>query len=448
MEKKFYIGCVADDFTGAGDVASFFVKAGLVTVLYNGIPDDSHTVAEGTQAVVIALKSRTQDREQAVADSLRAFGWLLQEGARKLYFKYCSTFDSTKEGNIGPVADAVMEKFGYPYTILCPALPVNGRIVEKGKLYVNGVLLEESSMRNHPLTPMRESELGRLIEMQSRYKGISMAGKTKEQWKKEQETLCRQEGHCYLIPDYYEESHGKEIAREFCDITFYTGGSGLAEHVGRLLAEKAMADRDADVDVSGEACGKEEACGREKVCDKEEEYGKEKACSRQEALLLAGSCSEATLRQIRSYEKGGYPCYRIDAGCVLRGEETAEHIWNIVKMHPGENMLVYSSDSPEQVRKIQEEGKEKISFMLEQLTAELAARAAGSGYRRLIVAGGETSGAVIQRLGYQGFWIGHSIAPGVPVMVPLEDTRMRLALKSGNFGQEDFFSRAVKELEG
>ncbi|MFQ7875161.1 nucleotide-binding domain containing protein, partial [Enterocloster sp.] len=154
------------------------------------------------------------------------------------------------------------------------------------------------------------------------------------------------------------------------------------------------------------------------------------------------------LRQIRSYEKGGYPCYRIDAGCVLRGEETAEHIWNIVKMHPGENMLVYSSDSPEQVRKIQEEGKEKISFMLEQLTAELAARAAGSGYRRLIVAGGETSGAVIQRLGYQGFWIGHSIAPGVPVMVPLEDTRMRLVLKSGNFGQEDFFSRAVKELEG
>ena len=117
-------------------------------------------------------------------------------------------------------------------------------------------------------------------------------------------------------------------------------------------------------------------------------------------------------------------------------------------MHPGENMLLYSSDSPEQVRKIQEEGKEKISFMLEQLTAELAARAAGSGYRRLIVAGGETSGAVIQRLGYQGFWIGHSIAPGVPVMVPLEDTRMRLVLKSGNFGQEDFFSRAVKELEG
>ena len=202
MKNKFYIGCVADDFTGAGDVASFFVKAGLVTVLYNGIPDDSHTVAEGTQAVVIALKSRTQDREQAVADSLRAFGWLLQEGARKLYFKYCSTFDSTKEGNIGPVADAVMEKFGYPYTILCPALPVNGRTVEKGKLYVNGVLLEESSMRNHPLTPMRESELGRLIEMQSRYKGISMAGKTKEQWKKEQETLCRQEGHCYLTVSY------------------------------------------------------------------------------------------------------------------------------------------------------------------------------------------------------------------------------------------------------
>lgn len=446
MRKDFCIGCVADDFTGAGDVASFFVKAGLVTVLYNGIPDGGQTVKEGTQAVVIALKSRTQDRGKAVADSLRAFRWLLQEGARKLYLKYCSTFDSTKEGNIGPVADAVMEEFNYPYTILCPALPVNGRTVEGGKLYVNGILLEESSMRNHPLTPMRESELRRLIEMQSRYKGISMSGKEPEQWKREQETLCRREGHCYLIPDYYEEFHGKEIAREFCNLTFYTGGSGLAEHVGRLMAEKVMADREAV--VSGEACGIGEVRGKEKICGNENVYSKEDACGRQEALLLAGSCSEATLRQIRSYEEGGYPCYRIEAGSVLTGEETAEHIWSYVEMHPGENVLVYSSASPEQVKKIQEKGKERISFMLEQLTAELAARAAGSGYRRLIVAGGETSGAVIQRLGYQGYWIGRSIAPGVPVMIPLEDTGMRLVLKSGNFGQDDFFSRAVKELEG
>ncbi len=430
MGKDFYIGCVADDFTGAGDVASFFVKAGLATVLYNGIPDDTQTVAEGTQAIVIALKSRTQDREKAVADSLRAFCWLLQEGARKLYFKYCSTFDSTREGNIGPVADAVMEEFNYPYTILCPSLPVNGRTVEGGKLYVNGVLLEESPMRNHPLTPMRESDLGRLIEMQSRYKGIRMAGKTQEQWRREQESLCRQEGHCYLIPDYYEESHGTDIAREFCDITFYTGGSGLAEHVGRLMAEKAMAAGDTDGDVDREA------------------WGKEETHSRQDALLLAGSCSEATLRQIRTYEEGGYPCYKIEAGSVLTGQETTEHIWSFVERHPGKNVLVYSSDSPEQVRKIQEKGRERIAFMLEQLMAELAARAAKSGYRRLIVAGGETSGAVIQRLGYQGFWIGHSIAPGVPVMIPLEDTGMRLVLKSGNFGQEDFFSRAVKDLEG
>lgn len=289
-------------------------------------------------------------------------------------------------------------------------------------------------MRNHPLTPMRESDLGRLIEMQSRYKGISMAGKTQEQWREEQETLCRQEGHCYLIPDYYEESHGKDIAREFCGITFYTGGSGLAEHVGRLMAENAHGN--------GEAHGKENAHGKGEAC------GKEKVCGRQDALLLAGSCSEATLRQIRSYEEGGFPCYRIEARRVLTGQETAGHIWSFAEMHPGENVLLYSSDSPEQVRKIQEEGKEKISFMLEQLMAELAARAVGSGCRRLIVAGGETSGAVIQRLGYQGFWIGHSIAPGVPVMIPLEDTSMRLVLKSGNFGQEDFFSRSVKELEG
>ena len=442
MGRDFYIGCVADDFTGAGDVASFFVKAGLVTVLYNGVPEEGQTVREGTQAVVIALKSRTQDRGKAVADSLRAFRWLMQEGARKLYFKYCSTFDSTKEGNIGPVADAVMEEFNYPYTILCPALPVNGRTVRGGKLYVNGVLLEESSMRSHPLTPMEESEISRLIEMQSRYKGISMAGKTREQWKREQENLCRQEGHCYLIPDYYEESHGEAIAREFGHIAFYTGGSGLAEHVGRLMAETAAADRREGLDGSGDELRGKKADGKDEACYIEE------TCIRQESLLLAGSCSEATLRQIDSYKEKNYPCYRIEAGRVLAGEETAEHIWGFVEMHRGENVLVYSSDRPEQVRKIQAEGRERVSSMLEQLAAELAARAAASGYRRIIVAGGETSGAVIQRLGYQGFWIGRSIAPGVPVMIPLEDTTMRLVLKSGNFGQDDFFSRAVNELEG
>lgn len=154
------------------------------------------------------------------------------------------------------------------------------------------------------------------------------------------------------------------------------------------------------------------------------------------------------MRQIDSYKEKNYPCYRIEAGRVLAGEETAEHIWGFVEMHRGENVLVYSSDRPEQVRKIQAEGRERVSSMLEQLAAELAARAAASGYRRIIVAGGETSGAVIQRLGYQGFWIGRSIAPGVPVMIPLEDTTMRLVLKSGNFGQDDFFSRAVNELEG
>ena len=148
------------------------------------------------------------------------------------------------------------------------------------------------------------------------------------------------------------------------------------------MAEKVMADREAV--VSGEACGIGEVRGKEKICGNENVYSKEDACGRQEALLLAGSCSEATLRQIRSYEEGGYPCYRIEAGSVLTGEETAEHIWSYVEMHPGENVLVYSSASPEQVKKIQEKGKERISFMLEQLTAELAARAAGSGYRRLI----------------------------------------------------------------
>lgn len=448
MDRGFCIGCVADDFTGAGDVASFFVKAGLTTVLYNGIPNKTETVTTGTQAVVIALKSRTQAREAAVADSLKAFRWLFHEGAKKLYFKYCSTFDSTSEGNIGPVADAVMEEFKFPYTILCPAFPVNGRTVQNGTLYVNGIPLDKSPMGQHPLTPMQESQLVKLIEMQSRYKGVSMAGKEPGQWKKEQETLCAQYGHAYLIPDYYEDIHGEEIAHLFQDITFYTGGSGLAEHVGRRIKPEERRESDTWAVEKGRVDGAAKGRGAAGTHGAVRADDAARAFHKAEALLLAGSCSAATLKQIRRYKDKGYPSYKIDAARVLSGHETSGHIWHFVEQHPGENVLIYSSDTPDHVKQIQKDGKNKISYMLEQLTAELAAKAAELGYRKFIVAGGETSGAVIQRLGYRGFWIGNSITPGVPVMIPLENTGIRLVLKSGNFGQEDFFEQALKELEG
>ena len=172
---EFFLGVVADDFTGASDAASFLEKAGVSTVLFSGIPGQTREAVKKAQAVVIALKSRTAPRDEAVEESLKAFLWLKEMGAEKLYFKYCSTFDSTAEGNIGPVIDAVLERFHIPYTVICPSLPVNGRTVKNGLLYVNGVLLENSPMRDHPLTPMRDSSLPRLLEAQGRYKGVAVS---------------------------------------------------------------------------------------------------------------------------------------------------------------------------------------------------------------------------------------------------------------------------------
>lgn len=183
--QKHRLGCVADDFTGASDAASFLQKAGMRTILINETPDVVK-IPDETDAVVIALKSRTQEKLEAVESVLRSIKWLKNIGADKFYFKYCSTFDSTKEGNIGPVADMVMEELGINYTILCPALPINGRVVRNGRLYVNGLPLDESPMKNHPLTPMWDSRIKNLIEAQSKYQAVELSG---EHFKEDKEIV-------------------------------------------------------------------------------------------------------------------------------------------------------------------------------------------------------------------------------------------------------------------
>ena len=189
------LGCIADDFTGASDAASFLVKGGMSVCLYNGVPARGAMAAGETQAIVIALKSRTQERKDAVADSLTAAEFLLRQGVKQLYFKYCSTFDSTPEGNIGPVADALMERAGAPYTLLCPSLPANGRTVEGGSLFVNGVPLHQSHMKDHPLTPMRDCRVDRLMAPQSRYPSRVLPREALNGFRPPED------GPCYLIPD-------------------------------------------------------------------------------------------------------------------------------------------------------------------------------------------------------------------------------------------------------
>lgn len=426
---NYLFGCVADDFTGASDVASFLVEAGLKTVLVNGIPSEDWETEAGVQAVVIALKTRTMPVREATDISMNAFMWLKNAGTRKLYFKYCSTFDSTREGNIGPVVDAVIEHFSIPYTVLCPSLPVNGRTVKEGELRVFGVPLHESHMKDHPLTPMWDSRIEKLMKDQGKYPciiaGLDVLSSETEsiRFKKEIEGITENGKHGYIIPDYYEDVHGDMIAEKFADLDFYTGGSGLAGAVGKLLAKNSQS-------APKEAKPAEADAAKEK--------GK--------AILLAGSCSAITLKQIDVYQKAGHPSYRIKPPALVSGEEGEEKIWQWVK-EQSDIPLVYSSAPPEEIIGNQKAGKEAVAERLEKTMAYLAARAEKEGYTRIIVAGGETSGAVTQALGSSSYYVGESVAPGVPVMIPLEKPNLRLVLKSGNFGQEDFFERAAALTE-
>lgn len=408
------LGCIADDFTGASDAASFLVKGGMSVRLYNGVPENrtQEINSDEAQAVVIALKSRTQETERAVEDSLKAARFLLEQGVKQIYFKYCSTFDSTPKGNIGPVADALMDLLHAPYTLLCPALPVNGRTVEGGRLMVNNVPLHESHMKNHPLTPMWDCRIDKLMEPQSRYSCRNLALEEMEMFSGKD----MDKEPFYLIPDYKNPEDGEKIAGVFGQLPLLTGGSGLLEPLARIWTKKLSAE--GRIPESG---------------------------TKGRALLLAGSCSKATLGQIAWYQNQGAPCYKLDPRAMVEGRQTVEDAWKFIEDHSSETdtVLVYSSDTPEKVKEFQKLGAQKVADILEGAAASLAARAVEAGYTRIISAGGETSGAVTKGLGFSSYWMGESVAPGVPVMVPAERTDIRLILKSGNFGQEDFFGRAL-----
>lgn len=398
------LGCIADDFTGASDLASFLVKGGMKTVLYNGIPDQKTELAD-VDACVIALKTRTEEKEKAVRISLEAVKWLQSKKCRHFYIKYCSTFDSTKEGNIGPICDTVLEYLGEKFTVLCPALPVNGRTVKNGRLSVNGVPLYKSSMKDHPLTPMWTDSIPKLMEVQSKYPVyVQKAGN----WK-----ILDTEKHYYLVPDYETDEDCKKIVEQFGNLKLITGGSGLAEELAK------------------------------KLLDKQKKENQKKMHS----LLLAGSCSVATRSQIKFYQKLGKKSLQITPEMAVEKEKCAEKLWKTVKDWFWEqNVLIYSSDEPEKVEAAQKKYGD-VSEKLETIMAYLAEKAVAAGVKNIIVAGGETSGAVTRQLGMESFLIGESVAPGVPIMIPTEKRDMRLVLKSGNFGQEDFFRKALFMME-
>lgn len=406
------IGCVADDFTGGSDAASFLRRAGLRTVLVDGAGGLDVLKTLQAEAAVVALKSRSIPAAEAVSQTLAAARELLALGAGQLYFKYCSTFDSTPRGNIGPVTDALMELTESRYTLLCPSLPVNGRTVRGGVLYVNGVPLAESPMRDHPVNPMTLSEIPALMEAQSRWPCLALG--EPETWDGALAAALARYPRFTLAPPYETDEDGAGIARVFGGLPLLTGGSGLLEHLGRRLGGSRR------------------------------EEPPRPACPGLPRLLLAGSCSAMTRRQVAAYLAQGKAAVRIEPDKLLQGSQTEAALRRAVQTAGGD-LLLYSTASPEQVRHAQRRGAEAVSGLLEPLMGRLAVYGLEAGFRRIIVAGGETSGAVIRALDARAFHIGEDAAPGVPELRPVDRPELCLALKSGNFGDEDFFLSALAD---
>lgn len=408
------IGCIADDFTGASDWASFFAEKGISTILFNGIPE-ADIKTEDADVAVIALKTRTEPKEEAVKESVEALAWLRKQGTKQYYIKYCSTFDCKKDGNIGPVIDAAMDYLGETATVVCPALPVNGRTVRNGCLYVNGVELQNSSMKDHPLTPMWDCRIKELMRQQSSGEVVVMPKKICEksdvqEWMGEYQ---RKKKHIYFVPDFYEQEQGKRIVEIFEKFKLLTGGSGVSTFLAENLEHQDM-----------------ELIKGQKT----------------PAIIIAGSCSVATLGQITEFLETGKKAYKMSPRKILEGTESADTIWKVIGKWKEDDILLYSSEDASTVEENQK--NENISMLIEQIQAQIAQQFVREGRKRVIVAGGETSGAVTKKLGYDRYYVGGSIAPGVPVLIPVQEPEIRLVLKSGNFGKKDFFIRALEYTRG
>ena len=417
------LGVIADDFTGASDVASMLVREGLRTVQLIGVPAADAPLPDA-DALVIALKSRTVPAAEAVAASLAALRWLRESaGVRQCYFKYCSTFDSTPAGNIGPVAEALLEALGSDFTIACPAFPENGRTVYRGHLFVGDQLLSESGMREHPLTPMTDANLVRVLQAQCRGKvrllaHAALAGGVATA--QARIAALRAEGVRIAIADAVDERDLRVLAEACIELPLLTAGSGLAQGLPTLYAARGWALPDAhaaDLPAVG---------GR--------------------AAVLSGSCSQASQAQLQHWLDAGRPALRLDPLALAEGRPVVDEAlaWAAGQAWP---LLIYATAEPATLRRVQLQlGAARAGALVEQALAAVAQGLVERlGVHRLVVAGGETSGAVVQALGARALRIGAPIDPGVP-WTQAEGRALLLALKSGNFGAVDFFSKALRQV--
>ncbi|MCA0848812.1 3-oxo-tetronate kinase [Salipiger thiooxidans] len=418
------LGAIADDLTGATDLSLILSRNGMRVVQVIGVPDTLDAVAEEADAVVIALKSRTNPAAEAIEMSLAAGRALQEAGAKQLFFKYCSTFDSTDEGNIGPVAAALMEHLGTATTIACPSFPENGRTVYKGHLFVFDQLISDSPMKDHPLTPMQDPNLVSVLSRQTTRPVRLVAHETVRRGAAAIEAAIAQEpGIC--IVDAISDEDLRAIGRAVADLPLVTGGSAVAMGLPDVYRERGWIAPAAP----GEGFAAPEGRG----------------------VILAGSCSAMTRRQIAAAETAGVHMLRLDALEIASGATTPEAVVAFVEEASQRSdlpPLVYSSADPAVVAQAQDKlGRMRAGEVVEALLANVAACLAARGFTRFISAGGETSGAVVAALGTSALRIGPEIDPGVPWVSALDaDRPLCLALKSGNFGGEDFFLKAWEML--
>ena len=421
---KLSLGCIADDYTGASDLANTLTRCGLRTVQTIGVPSDDLALPE-VDAVVVSLKSRSIEAGLAVSRSRSAEKWLRGRGASHVLFKICSTFDSTDAGNIGPVMDALRADSGDAIVLVTPAFPETGRTVYMGNLFVGSVPLNESPLKDHPLNPMHDSNLVRVLARQSRTKvglvALADIARGPDAVRALLADLAKK-GFGAAIADAVFERDLETIGKVALDHRVSVGASGLGLGLARALVAAGRITPNAAGAESEAAIGGPAAC-------------------------LAGSCSQATLQQIANAE-AVMPVLHLDPDRVVAGKEEARRglAWARERLKDGP-VLIASSSTPDQVAALQSRhGRGAAGHAIEQAMADLAEGLVQSGVRRLVVAGGETSGAVVDRLGIPGFLVGAEIAAGVAVLraVGSRDGAMLLALKSGNFGGPEFFSDALK----
>jgi uncharacterized protein YgbK (DUF1537 family) len=419
------LGAIADDFTGATDLCNTLVRRGMKTVLLIDIPG-GNTATPDAEAVVIALKSRTIPVDEAIGVSLKALAWLQNAGARQVLFKYCSTFDSTDEGNIGPVAEALLDALGSDFTIYCPAFPTLGRSIFKGYLYVGDVLLSESGMKDHPLTPMRDPSLVRVLQRQSKGKVGLVQQATVDKGPGALAAAfakLKADGFRHAIVDAITDPDLEAIGEAAKDFALITGGSGIALGLPENFRRAGLIGDGGGADLLPKIAGK--------------------------AAVLSGSCSEATRGQVAHMIGAGFATFMINPLAAAAGQNVAEQAlaWASDKLRE-EPILFAATAPPESVAEVRQKlGRERAGALVEGIIADIARGLVARGVRRLVVAGGETAGAVVQALGVTGLRIGRQIDPGVPWTVSLGEPPLALALKSGNFGAPDFFSRAFTALE-